>query len=152
MQQDSGLSKRGESFLVVPAYFDAVSKYIQDPFHQDDNPNGIINLGVAENCLCAKEMAQEFTKIRLANPISESTFPYGDFSGSVALRKQLAKLFKKWIFDLPEQIPVSESHFTMANGAGSLIESLCASICDEGDLVMIPSVSWKMKRVTCSTS
>lgn len=95
---------------------------------------GYINLGVAENMLCSAEMAQLLNKVKNVTP---TTFGYGDFRGSLTLRTQLASLFAKNIFKTSE--PIDADHFYMCNGAGSVVEQVCASLGDAGDLIMIPA-------------
>jgi len=73
-QQELTLSERGRNYKVMPPYFHALMKYFADPFNAETNPNGVINLGVAENMLCAKELAAELAKLRVAAPVSEGEY------------------------------------------------------------------------------
>jgi 1-aminocyclopropane-1-carboxylate synthase len=131
------LSKRGHHLIEMPAFISAVIKCTTNPYNEQTNPNGYINLGVAENSLCAKEMAKKITEIRSKNPVSESTFPYGDFRGSMAFRQQIAKLFQTTIFNTQQTL--NPDHFFVCNGAGSTIEQISAALCDQGEYVMIPA-------------
>ncbi len=129
------LSQRATHFADAPAFLNAAGKAFADPYDAHTNPNGYINLGVAENVLPQQLLVEKFSQIRAKVAVDPVDFRYGDFCGSLPLRKALAKLFSSKIF----HTPVDPNHFRVTNGAGSCIEMLSACICDEDECIMMPT-------------
>ena len=53
----SGLSERGEAYIKDAAGLERIKQLLGDVYDPDTNPNGIVNLGTAEN-VCTAPHAQ----------------------------------------------------------------------------------------------
>ena len=58
------LSKRSRELSQAPAYADAYRRCVTNPFDAQTNPNGVINLGVAENTLSHETIAERLQQVR----------------------------------------------------------------------------------------
>ncbi|KAL9646841.1 hypothetical protein ABK040_013702 [Willaertia magna] len=125
----------------------------QDPFHEETNPNGIINLAVAENILSSDHLCKVFHEISVNHPLKPQHLNYTSFSGAPEFRKELVeKLFTKRIFKrqqaLQENTEIKQlfekefyniNNYFVCNGGGNIIEQIGFAICNENEYVMIPS-------------
>ncbi|KAF0972477.1 hypothetical protein FDP41_009380 [Naegleria fowleri] len=144
------LSKRSEHFSVSPAFVQAMGKVFSNVFHKENNPNGIINLAVAENVLVSEWLCKTFHEIAIQHPLEPSNLNYTNFCGANEFRIELVnRLFKKYIFkrgihsekqdDPFEKEFFNINNYFVCNGAGDVLEMLGASLCDPGEYIMIPA-------------
>lgn len=131
--QDPPLSVFGESRIQEGKHvesFDEVASNAYDPVH---NPNGIINLGVAENTLLYKELADYFDRnLRL----SFNDFTYGSCKGDARLRGAIADLMNMR-FE-PHQL-VTPDHLVLGAGLVPVLANLAGTIANSGDGLLIAS-------------
>ncbi|KAG2389055.1 hypothetical protein C9374_014455 [Naegleria lovaniensis] len=152
MLSSPSLSRRAEHFAVSPAFVQAMGKVFQNIYHEQNNPNGIINLAVAENVLVSEWLCNTFHEIAIRHPLEPSNLNYTNFSGANEFRVELVnRLFNQYIFKRGSV--TSESHqddhfekkffdisnYFVCNGAGDVLEMLGASLCDPGEYIMVPA-------------
>ncbi|KAF3441579.1 hypothetical protein FNV43_RR15493 [Rhamnella rubrinervis] len=124
-------------------YFDGWKAYDRDPFHPTNNPQGVIQMGLAENQLsldliedwirknpkasiCTAEGVNEFKNVAI----------FQDYHGFPEFRKAIAKFMSKVrggrvTFD-PERI-------VMGGGATGANELVTFCLADPGDAFLVPS-------------
>lgn len=143
----TSLSKRSVQLKADPHFVSAFAKVFADFYHPDTNPNGYINLAVAENVLMAQEMCQKIQEIQAKFPIEPRHLNYTDFSGAPEFKRSLAHLFENYIFSKSSDgsssnlsgASVNTEHLIVGNGAGSILELLGSILCDEDEYIMIPA-------------
>ncbi|NP_001313190.2 1-aminocyclopropane-1-carboxylate synthase [Nicotiana tabacum] len=124
-------------------YFDGWKAYDNDPFHPLKNPNGVIQMGLAENQLCF-DLIEEWIK---RNPNASICTTEGiksfraianfqDYHGLPEFRSAIAKFMEKTrggrvTFD-PERV-------VMAGGATGANETIIFCLADTGDAFLVPS-------------
>lgn len=142
--QHSNLSQRGRhnaGFLnkKVSAILD-VLRNLYDP---DENPDGVVNLGIADNGLCRPELIKFFNSNRLKLKPAELT--YADrFTTSSRLLAAIANLFNEYSPDFPEgklsPKPVKKvqpEHLAIGSGATGILDELFWAILEPGQGVLI---------------
>ena len=163
-QAPGRVSRRGLSALrPVQPYMQAFFECLMDPCCADDHPQGHVALCIAEHTL-----VQEFLAHRLIqNPSTllnafcdSSAYSYNGFIGLPEAREAVAYFLNKRFlghgqsngFDFemdathhhrnmnkPEKLEVNPQHVAIGSGAASLLNSLFTSLCDDGDLILIPA-------------
>jgi aspartate/methionine/tyrosine aminotransferase len=132
------LSRRGEELAAAPPlheYIDAHMSRLDDIWHAETNPDGLISLCVAENKLVWDLLEPRFAECRDVEPYS---IGYDRMAGSMPFREVLADFMSRTFIGrkvLAEQLAVF-------NGAGSVLELLFYVLCDPGDGVLIPTPSY----------
>ncbi|OVA02116.1 Aminotransferase [Macleaya cordata] len=124
-------------------YFDGWKAYDSDPFHLTKNPNGVIQMGLAENQLsfdliedwikrhpeasiCTIEGVNEFKDI--AN--------YQDYHGLPAFRNAVANFMGKV---RGGRVTFNPDHIVMSGGATGAAETISFCLADPGEAFLIPS-------------
>ncbi|KAF8637796.1 hypothetical protein AX17_002566 [Amanita inopinata Kibby_2008] len=133
MQQEGpSLSTRGESQAEVGKLAVGWEKIAIDSYDPESNPNGIVNLGIAENTLIHKQLTEYFHhNFRLAY----KDFTYGDsFSGSSRLRRALSGLLNT---RFKPHTPVTPQHIVLGAGLTPIIGQLSRSISNPGDGILL---------------
>lgn len=133
----SALSKRAHGYIKSsPSWTAAVGKVFADPYDKEENPDGYINLGVAENVLLHDALRERIEKQRKNTEVNPRLFGYGTFSGSLALRTKL-----KWLFEerLMRGVELSVDNIAIGNGSGPILEQLAYLLSDVGDIFVIPA-------------
>jgi len=103
-------------------------------YHPENNPNGIINLGTAENKLNNVEMLSKINDPKVSTVTAEQLL-YGPNPGSDRLREECAKLLNRY---LKPRIPLTMENICVGNGCGPLT-NLCGEVLfDSGDAVLVP--------------
>ncbi|KAK1141771.1 hypothetical protein N8T08_008436 [Aspergillus melleus] len=128
------ISSRGLALTAkMPVFFD-VLKNLWDP---ESNPNGIVNLGLAENGLMQSEM-KEFIN---SQPRADShALTYGDgFSGSIKLKEALCHFLNRHFQPYKSLIP---AHIVVTSGASNAVENCAWALCDPGDHVLVGRPYW----------
>ncbi|KAJ3028416.1 UNVERIFIED_CONTAM: hypothetical protein HDU68_001747 [Siphonaria sp. JEL0065] len=130
------ISKRAQTNLgnsstnLLDVGMSAASK---NPYDAVNNPDGIINMGVAENSLMAVELTT-----RMQFPMKTTDLAYGSFRGSFQLREQIGGLFNRRLQLIGDQ-KVSAKHVVVGNGAGSIVNAAAQIFGDVGDGFLIPA-------------
>ncbi|KAJ6256713.1 hypothetical protein Dda_8579 [Drechslerella dactyloides] len=132
MAMDFGLSKRGLESVGAFAFMADMMKVMGNMYNKVTNPNGVVSLGVAENSLMHRELAQY-----LQNKVNATPFAltYGEGpGGSTALRKSLATFYNRHFNPAFE---IKPDDIYTACGVSGTLDILVHAIADEGEAVMI---------------
>ncbi|KAI1358261.1 hypothetical protein F5Y08DRAFT_322308 [Xylaria arbuscula] len=128
------VSSRGAAIAErIPSFFDVLQN-LWDPIN---NPNGVVNLGLAENALMQTEM-QQFLNSKVRN--YTVVFFSGDgFTGSDRLKSALCGFLN---LQFSPCRPVIPSHLLVTSGASNAIECCAWSLCDPEDYILIGRPYW----------
>ncbi|KAL8918305.1 MAG: hypothetical protein Q9172_005487, partial [Xanthocarpia lactea] len=124
------LSKRGQQNLPAGTSFEKLIQVLTYSYG-DNNPDGIVSLGVAENGLMHEELASFFNKL----DFEPNLLTYGDGPfGSRALRSALSSYFNDYFKPVQKALP---EQFLVAGGATSIIDLVAVGVADEDDGILI---------------
>ncbi|KAB8337221.1 hypothetical protein FH972_021523 [Carpinus fangiana] len=130
METSSTLSRRGAE-IAAKSIRDLFKSILKDPYDEKKNPNGFVNMGVAENYCMVSEVAA-FTNSHLG--FTKLDFTYGEGPwGTSRLRKAMAAHMTKYFNAIS---PVDPEDILVASGVTSLCEMLGFTIADPGDGVL----------------
>ncbi|OQD59966.1 hypothetical protein PENPOL_c036G10679 [Penicillium polonicum] len=134
MAKQSGVSSRGLALAAkIPTFFDV----LKDPWSPESNPQGIVNLGLAENSLMQEEM-KAFIKSHIC--VESHALTYGDgFTGSIKLKEAFCHFLNR---HFQPYTPIAPSHMSITAGASNAIECCAWSLCDQDDYVLIGRPYW----------
>ncbi|PVZ98171.1 hypothetical protein BB558_005811 [Smittium angustum] len=104
---------------------------INEPYDKETNPNGVLNLGVAVNKLQEDIMLEKLNSI---NQVTRKDLEYGDHTGSIELRTQIANTVNRH-FNVHEN--VNPNDIVVVNGCTAGIDVIASVICDPGDAVLV---------------
>lgn len=108
-------------------------------YHISKNPDGIINLGTAENRLNNKELLEKLNhreeKDTEKLELKEEHLLYGSYHGSDRLRNEIGLLLNRYF---NPKIPFSKNNFVVGNGCGSLLNLFGHILFDPGDAALVP--------------
>ncbi|OAY56486.2 1-aminocyclopropane-1-carboxylate synthase [Manihot esculenta] len=124
-------------------YFDGWKAYDKDPYHATENPNGVIQMGLAENQLCF-DLIQEWVK---NNPKASICTPEGaeefreiaifqDYHGLSEFRNAVAKFMAKVRGD---RVTFDPDRIVMSGGATGAHEMIAFCLADPGDAFLVPT-------------
>ncbi|CAG7985264.1 unnamed protein product [Penicillium olsonii] len=130
----SAVSSRGLGLSTkMPAFFHV----LEDQWDPTSNPQGIVNIGLAENALMQEEM-KGFLNSHLN--VESHALTYGDgFSGSKRLRESLCHFLNR---HFQPHVPLSPSHMVATAGASNALECCAWALCDPGDYILIGRPYW----------
>ncbi|ONK55941.1 uncharacterized protein A4U43_C10F2520 [Asparagus officinalis] len=125
------------------SYFDGWKAYETDPFHKTRNPNGVIQMGLAENQLC-HDLIQGWIK---SNPKSsictsegvgefQTIANFQDYHGLPAFRQGVAKFMEKV---RGGRVGFDPDRIVMSGGATGAQEIIAFCLADPGDAFLIPT-------------
>nr|GMD07547.1 1-aminocyclopropane-1-carboxylate synthase-like [Ipomoea batatas]GMD62262.1 1-aminocyclopropane-1-carboxylate synthase-like [Ipomoea batatas] len=125
------------------AYFDGWKAFENDPFHLTQNPQGVIQMGLAENQLCF-DLIQDWI---LSNPKASICTPEGsedfkdiaifqDYHGLPEFRKAVARFMEKVRGD---RVTFNPDRIVMSGGATGAHETLAFCLADRGDAFLVPT-------------
>ncbi|KAI4225501.1 MAG: hypothetical protein L6R36_003850 [Xanthoria steineri] len=124
------LSKRSQQNLPAGASFEKLIQVLGNSYG-DNNLEGIVSLGVAENGLMHEELAAYFNKLEFKS----SFLTYGDGPfGSRALRSALSSFFNDYFNPVQKVLP---EQLLVAGGVTSVIDLVTVGVADEGDGILI---------------
>ncbi|CAK1366366.1 unnamed protein product [Cercospora beticola] len=128
------LSSRGRGLQdFYPPYFEI----FDDPWNPDTNPNGYLNLGVAENTLMQPEMKKYIDQNIDHDP---RRMNYGDgFFGSKQLNSAACKFLNK---TFSPTTPLTSSHLIATAGVGNALEACAWALCERDDYILIGRPYW----------
>ncbi|KAF1991893.1 aminotransferase [Aulographum hederae CBS 113979] len=110
-----------------------MKKIFGNPYDPEKNPNGVINLGTAEN-YCMLDAVTEFANTHSGN-FTTLDLNYGEGPcGTARLRKGMAKHMNKYFNPL---VPVDPENFIFATGCTSLFEMLGFALAEPGDGIIL---------------
>ncbi|KAL3645650.1 acetyl-CoA synthetase [Castilleja foliolosa] len=124
-------------------YFDGWKAYDTDPYHPTQNPNGVIQMGLAENQLsfdlvqewiinnpkasiCTAEGANDFRDIAI----------FQDYHGLPEFRNAVAKFMEKV---RGNRVQFDPARIVMSGGATGAQETLAFCLADPGDAFLVPT-------------
>lgn len=125
------LSQRGHRYATgAKKSLENVINNLWDP---EDNPDGFVSLGVAENALMHEELAN-YVKDSIKT-LQTHAFTYGDsFYGSKRLRSAIAQLINRY-FHPPQA--VKQEHVVATAGLTNSLEQMAYALGDHGDGFLI---------------
>lgn len=103
-------------------------------YHPVNNPNGIINLGTAENRLNNAELLEKINTPK-ATTVTAEHFLYGPYNGSDKLREEIADLLNRHFHP---KVLLNKENILVGNGCGSLLNLYGDVLFDQGDAVLVP--------------
>lgn len=124
-------------------YFDGWKAYDNDPYHPTQNPNGVIQMGLAENPLsfdlveewirkhpsasiCTSEGVQKFRDIAI----------FQDYHGLTEFRNAVARFLGKV---RGGRVTFDPARIVMAGGATGACELITCCLADPGDAFLVPT-------------
>lgn len=126
------LSQFTERLASAPPKFDFVAAHFacERDLYSEDNPNGFVNLGSAQNFLHRERLNE---RLRTVTGVADDAH-YQPFAGTEACREAVAGHLQSLA-----ETNVDADHIVVGNGIISLLESLAVALLDEGDSVLIPT-------------
>ncbi|KAK9672728.1 hypothetical protein RND81_12G120200 [Saponaria officinalis] len=131
-----GLSKPNES-----PYYLGLEMARDDPYHEDLNPNGVMQLGLADNLLCLDLIQQWVAKNWDTSIGSDSKLgiksiaPYQPLDGLVDLKLAMANFMST----VMGNVDFDPSRLVLTSGATPALEILSFCLADHGDAFLIPA-------------
>ncbi|OLY82993.1 putative inactive 1-aminocyclopropane-1-carboxylate synthase-like protein 2 [Smittium mucronatum] len=101
----------------------AIVEATNNVYHKIDNPDGVLNLGVAVNKL------QE-------DLVLQKDLDYGDPIGSSELRDNISKVINRHFNPYKD---ISLDDIVVVNGITSGLDKIASVLCDPGDAILIPT-------------
>ncbi|XP_020588274.1 1-aminocyclopropane-1-carboxylate synthase-like [Phalaenopsis equestris] len=124
------------------SYFDGWKAYDRDPYHPIQNPEGVIQMGLAENLLCHDLIEEWIRKNPAASICTEegvSQFSavanFQDYHGLPIFRQGVAKFMEK---GRGGRVRFDPERIVMSGGATGAQETLAFCLADPGDAFLIP--------------
>ncbi|GAA6063704.1 hypothetical protein JCM10212_004431 [Sporobolomyces blumeae] len=102
----------------------------------DDNPNGVVNAGLAENSLM-HDWLQAFWSRAGVMHLEHDDLTYG--TSILGSRRLFSALSSHYARHFAPLVPVESSHIATSNGMSPMIEHLATVIADEGDGWLLPT-------------
>ncbi|KAL6071196.1 hypothetical protein QOT17_006435 [Balamuthia mandrillaris] len=143
--QEPGLSRRGLKCAEghpSMQYLGPALQAMQNPWSEQLNPEGYINLAVAENKhdwpILEKDVRTAFEE-----PIPETVAAYDDMHGNAAFRQTLLSSFLlKYVFlckgaRIDHKRTFSAENLSLTAGCGSAVETLMFCLCERGEGVIV---------------
>ncbi|KAK7358575.1 hypothetical protein VNO77_00509 [Canavalia gladiata] len=132
----------GDGHGEASSYFDGWKAYDEDPFHPTNNPNGVIQMGLAENQL-ASDLVQDWI---LNNPEASICTPEGvwdfkaianfqDYHGLPEFRNGVAKFMSR---TRGNRVSFDPDRVVMSGGATGAHEVTAFCLADPGDAFLVP--------------
>lgn len=124
-------------------YFDGWKAYDSDPYHPTRNPNGVIQMGLAENQL-SFDLIQEWVvnnpEASICTPEGSENFKdiaiYQDYHGLPEFRYAVARFMEKVRGD---RVRLDPDRIVMSGGATGAHEILAFCLADPGDAFLVPT-------------
>ncbi|KAK3220903.1 hypothetical protein Dsin_014873 [Dipteronia sinensis] len=125
-------------------YYIGLDKVKQDPYHRTDNPEGIIQLGLAENNLCL-DLFEKWVSENLTDSIMgtnggdlsiSSIAMYQPFDGMLELKVAMAGFMSQV---MGQRASFDPSQIILTAGATPAIEILSFCVADHGNAFLVPT-------------
>ncbi|KAJ7951193.1 1-aminocyclopropane-1-carboxylate synthase 1 [Quillaja saponaria] len=124
-------------------YFDGWKAYDRNPFHPTQNPQGVIQMGLAENQLSfdlIEEWIRNNPKASLCTPEGANAFRdiaiFQDYHGLPEFRKAVAKFMGRV---RGNRVQFDPDRIVMGGGATGANELIMFCLADPGDAFLVPS-------------
>ncbi|RVX10035.1 hypothetical protein VitviT2T_023873 [Vitis vinifera] len=124
-------------------YFDGWKAYDENPFHPTKNPNGVIQMGLAENQLSFNLMEEwilKNPKASICTPEGISQFKdvaiFQDYHGLTQFRNAVAKFMAK---ARGGRVKFDPDRIVMSGGATGADEMIMFCLADPGEAFLVPS-------------
>ncbi|GLU00705.1 hypothetical protein SLE2022_180530 [Rubroshorea leprosula] len=124
-------------------YFHGWNAYERNPFHPTQNPNGVIQMGLAENQLCfdlIKKWTKKNPKASICTPEGVNAFKeiaiYQDYHGLKYFREAVAKFMGKV---RGNRVTFDPDRIVMSGGATGANETIMFCLADPDDAFLVPS-------------
>lgn len=114
-----------------------------NPYTPHDNPDGIINLSIAENILSLPQVSK---RLNQAPEIPPTELTYDAMHGSQSTRTALANFLTKNI----TRLPVSPNDLLLLNGVRAVMDNLAMMLCDEGESILLTGPGYQGLRFQMS--
>ncbi|KAK4189482.1 putative 1-aminocyclopropane-1-carboxylate synthase [Podospora australis] len=133
VEQKFGLSSRGAHNHLHKRAWEFFEKCLATPW-TPENPDGVINLGVAENAMMHGEVSKFIEQNTKVDPTSHLTYGYGP-RGSPRLKKTLASFLNS---NFNPRETVQHDDILIMAGVTPIIDALAWTLCNEGEGIIIP--------------
>ncbi|WRX18623.1 Aminotransferase [Theobroma cacao] len=124
-------------------YFDGWKAYETNPFHPTERPNGVIQMGLAENQLCFdffQKWLMKHPEASLCSPEGVRKFKetalFQDYHGMPEFRKAVAKFMGKVRGD---RVKFDPDRIVMSGGATGAHEMVTFCLADPGEAFLVPT-------------
>ncbi|GMI76432.1 1-aminocyclopropane-1-carboxylic acid (acc) synthase 6 [Hibiscus trionum] len=124
-------------------YFDGWKAYETDPFHPIDRPEGVIQMGLAENQLCfdvIKKWLVKHPEASLCSAQGVTKFKeaalFQDYHGMPEFRRAVAKFMGKVRGD---RVKFDPERIVMSGGATGAHEMVAFCLADPGEAFLVPT-------------
>ncbi|KAH8805247.1 pyridoxal phosphate-dependent transferase [Xylogone sp. PMI_703] len=128
------LSQRAAENLVHGDHWEPIERALENAWDKENNPNGIINLGIAENSLMHDESSKYLKENFQVQPKLHLTYGTGP-RGSHRLQNAVSEYLNSHFH---ARIPVTPKQVLPISGVGTLTDALTWSICSNGEGILIP--------------
>ncbi|KAK8477262.1 hypothetical protein V6N13_024254 [Hibiscus sabdariffa] len=125
------------------SYFLGWQEYEQNPYHEVNNPKGIIQMGLAENQLCFDLFESWLAKNpdavslkRDGKSIFKELVLFQDYHGFPAFKKALVDFMSEI---RGNKVTFDPNHIVLTAGATSSNETLMFCLAEEGDAFLLPT-------------
>ncbi|KAG8476802.1 hypothetical protein CXB51_030680 [Gossypium anomalum] len=125
------------------AYFDGWKAYETNPFHPTDRPDGVIQMGLAENQLCfdfIEKWLMEHPEASICTAEGVSKFKetalFQDYHGIPEFRQAVAKFMGKVRGD---RVKFDPDRIVMSGGATGAHEMVAFCLADPGEAFLVPT-------------
>lgn len=112
-------------------------KWYGDQYNAEKNPNGVLNLGTAENRLVSDLLTEKLSSIIHYDPESQYYFPRRGFP---KLRKTISSFLD---IQLRTTIPLNPDHLLVTNIAQTALDILAHVLADDGDAFLGPTPCYR---------
>lgn len=140
------ISARGSSIAKPDdsPYYIGLNKFRDDPYDKINNPNGIIQLGLAENTSCL-DLIEKWVSENLSDSIMgrdgddlsiSGITTYQPFDGMMELKVAMAGFMSQV---LGQAVSFDPSQIVLTAGATPAVEILCFCLADHGNALLVPS-------------
>ncbi|KAF2575048.1 hypothetical protein F2Q70_00003405 [Brassica cretica] len=145
-KQDQNLLSRmaaGDGHGEKSAYFDGWKAYEENPFHPIDRPDGVIQMGLAENQLCGDLMRKwvlEHPEASICTAEGVNQFSdiaiFQDYHGLPEFRQAVAKFMEK---TRNNKVKFDPDRIVMSGGATGAHETVAFCLANPGDGFLVPT-------------
>ncbi|GAB4861675.1 acetyl-coenzyme A synthetase 2 [Ancistrocladus abbreviatus] len=125
------------------SYFDGWKAYDRDPYHPTNNPDGVIQMGLAENPLCFDLIKEWIVKNPSASICTREGVDdfkdiaiFQDYHGLPEFRNAIAKFMGK---ARRNKVTFDPDRVVMSGGATGAGETIMFCLADPGDAFLVPS-------------
>ena len=122
------LSNRGHKFSQPDPQY-VVWEVLQNLWVPEENPDGYVSLGVAENSMMHATLIEH---VHSNISLPEEALTYGD--GGKRIKAAIARFLNK---HLSPVLPIMPAHITHTNGCSSAIEHLAWALGNPGDAILL---------------